>query len=374
MPRLAQFIRDNRERILLEWETFARGTPIGGSMDVAALRDHAAQMLEVIAKDLDAPQSSDEQDTKARGLADADKRLTLTAAQEHGAGRADSGFSVGQMVAEFRALRACVTRLWLTDDREKALTDVNDLIRFNEAIDQAIAESITRYSGAIGQSKERFLAILGHDLRSPLGAIITATRFMLETGELREPHLSLVTRVANSSRRMHQMIEDLLDFTRTRFGDSIPIVRVAVDLRKIITDAAGEMSTMYPDASVQLETSGDLRGEWDGDRLAQVFTNLLGNAVQHGAPDSPIRVIARGTAGEVKVSIHNEGPYIPKEQLRHLFEAMQKSGRGGARDKQHLGLGLYIVEKIVTAHGGTIDVKSGRDEGTTVTICLPKAA
>lgn len=374
MPRLAQFIRDNRERILLEWETFARGTPIGGSMDVAALRDHAAQMLEVIAKDLDAPQSSDEQDTKARGLADADKRLTLTAAQEHGAGRADSGFSVGQMVAEFRALRACVTRLWLTDDREKALTDVNDLIRFNEAIDQAIAESITRYSGAIGQSKERFLAILGHDLRSPLGAIITATRFMLETGELREPHLSLVTRVANSSRRMHQMIEDLLDFTRTRFGDSIPIVRVAVDLRKIITDAAGEMSTMYPDASVQLETSGDLRGEWDGDRLAQVFTNLLGNAVQHGAPEAPIKVIARGTAKEVKVSIHNEGPYIPKEQLRHLFEAMQKSGRGGARDKQHLGLGLYIVEKIVTAHGGTIDVKSGRDEGTTFTICLPKAA
>jgi signal transduction histidine kinase len=373
MPRLAQFIRDNRERILLEWETFARGTPIGGTMDVAALRDHAAQMLEVIAKDLEAPQSADEQDTKARGLADADKRVTLTAAQEHGAGRADSGFSVGQMVAEFRALRASVTRLWLADDRDKAPTDVKDLIRFNEAIDQAIAESITRYSGAIGQSKERFLAILGHDLRSPLGAIITATGFMLETGELREPHLSLVTRMANSSRRMHQMIEDLLDFTRTRFGDSIPIVRVAVDLRKIVTDAAGELSTMYPDASVQIETSGDLRGQWDGDRLAQVFTNLLGNAVQHGAPDSPIRVIARGTAGDVKVSIHNEGPYIPKEQLRHLFEAMQKSGRGGARDKQHLGLGLYIVEKIVTAHGGSIDVKSDRDEGTTFTICLPKA-
>jgi signal transduction histidine kinase len=374
MPRLAQFIRDNRERILLEWETFARGMPIGGSMDVAALRDHAAQMLEVIAKDLEEPQSSDEQDTKARGLSDADRRSTLTAAQEHGAGRADSGFSVGQMVAEFRALRASVTRLWLADDREKALTDVKDLIRFNEAIDQAIAESITRYSGAIGQSKERFLAILGHDLRTPLGAIITATKFMLETGELHEPHLSLVTRVANSSGRMHQMIEDLLDFTRTRFGDTIPIVRVAVDLRKIVTDAAGEMSTMYPDASVQVETSGDLRGEWDGDRLAQVFTNLLGNAVQHGAPEAPIRVIARGTAREVKVSIHNEGPYIPKEQLRHLFEAMQQSGRGGARDKQHLGLGLYIVEKIVTAHGGSIDVKSSRDEGTTFTICLPKAA
>src|SRR5688500_12628661 len=167
MPRLAQFIRDNTERILQEWETFARGLPLGGVMDVAALRDHAAQMLEVVARDLDEPQTADEQDSKARGLSDANRRVTVTAAQEHGSGRADSGFSVGQMVAEFRALRASVTRLWLNDDREEVATDMQDLIRFNEAIDQAIAESITRYSGEIGQSKERFLAILGHDLRTP---------------------------------------------------------------------------------------------------------------------------------------------------------------------------------------------------------------
>src|SRR5688572_23541275 len=151
MPRLAQFIRDNTERILQEWETFARQLPLGGTMDVAALRDHAAQMLAVIATDLDVPQTVAEQDSKARGLSDGDRRQTLTAAQEHGAGRADSGFSVAQMVAEFRALRASVTRLWLHDDQQTAVTDLEDLIRFNEAIDQAIAESITRYSGAIGQ-------------------------------------------------------------------------------------------------------------------------------------------------------------------------------------------------------------------------------
>ena len=343
-------------------------------MDVATLRDHAAQMLEVIAADLDAPQNSAQQDSKARGLADADRRQTLTAAQEHGAGRADSGFSVGQMVAEFRALRASVTRLWLADERGKPATDLNDLIRFNEAIDQAIAESITRYSGAIGQSKERFLAILGHDLRTPLGAIITATKFMLETGELREPHLTLVARVSTSSRRMHQMVEDLLDFTRTRFGDTIPIVRTDVDLRKIVSDVAAEMSTTYPESSVQVETTGDLRGQWDGDRLAQVFTNLLGNAVQHGSPKSPIKVVARGLPSEVLVSIHNEGPHIPSEQLAHIFEAMRQTRRDGVRDKRHLGLGLYIVEKIVTAHGGTIEVTSGQDEGTTFTIRLPRAA
>lgn len=374
MPRLSRFIRENEERILLEWETFARSLPIGGAMDVAALRDHAAQMLQVISQDLDAPQTPAEQDSKARGRSDADRRVTLTAAQEHGAGRADSGFSVAQMVAEFRALRASVTRLWLAEPQDMRKTDMEDLVRFNEAIDQAIAESITRYSGAISTSKERFLAILGHDLRTPLGAIITATKFMLETGELREPHLTLVNRIATSSRRMHHMIEDLLDFTRTRFGDSMPIVRTDVDLRRIVSDVASEMGTTYPECSVQVETSGDLRGQWDPDRLAQAFTNLVGNAVQHGAPHSPIRLVARGLPSEVRVSIHNEGPIIPRERLGTLFDAMQRAHGDGARDKRHLGLGLYIVERIVTAHGGTIEVTSGPDAGTTFTVHLPRSA
>lgn len=373
MSRLARFIRDSNERILLEWEAFARALPIGGTMDVAALRDHAAQMLSVIADDLDAPQTDAEQHSKAHGRADADRRKTLTAAQEHGAGRADSGFSVGQMVAEFRALRASVTRLWVADQRGNADNDMDDLIRFNEAIDQAIAESITRYSGEIGQSKERFLAILGHDLRTPLGAIITSTTFMLDTGELAEPHLTLVTRIASSSRRMSTMVEDLLDFTRTRFGDTIPIVREDADLRKIVTDVASETGASYPESSVRVETSGDLRGQWDSARLAQALTNLVGNAIQHGSAEAPVQVRARGMPHEVQVSIHNEGPFIPKERLARLFDAMTTARSDGARDKRHLGLGLYIVNKIVTAHGGTIEVTSTQAAGTTFMVRLPRA-
>lgn len=374
MPRLAKFIRENSERILQEWESFARTLPFGGAMDVAALRDHAAQMLDVIATDLEEPQSDEEQHAKAHGHTDANKRVKLTAAQEHGAGRADSGFSVGQMVAEFRALRASVTRLWLDDQRKASGTDLEDLVRFNEAIDQAIAESITRYSGEIGRSKDRFLAILGHDLRTPLGAIITSTKFMLETGELEEPHLTLVQRISSSSSRMNQMVDDLLDFTRTRFGDSIPIVRTDADLRKIVTDVALETGASYPKSSVQVETSGDLRGQWDPHRLAQALTNLVANAIQHGEPEAPIRVLARGLPQEVQVSIHNEGPFIARERLSRLFEGMSLARGDGARDKRHLGLGLYIVEKIVTAHGGTIEVTSTKADGTTFMVRLPRAA
>ena len=373
MPRLAEFIRANRERILVEWETFARSMPIGGTLDVDALRDHAAQMLEVIAGDMEAPQSAAEQDSKARGLADADRRKIITAAQEHGADRADSGFSVTQMVSEFRALRASVTRLWLADEHDMQRSSIEDLIRFNEAIDQAIAESITRYSGAIGQSKERFLAILGHDLRSPLGAIMTATRFMLDTGELEEPHRTLVARTASSSRRMHQMVEDLLDFTRTRFGDSIPIVRTDMDLRRTVIDLAAELGTRYPECSIQVETRGDLRGQWDCDRLSQVLTNLIGNAVQHGAAGRPVRVEARGFPSEVRIAIRNEGPHIPPESLARLFDGMERARRQASRDKHHLGLGLYIVERIVTAHGGSIEVTSTAEHGTTFTVRLPRS-
>jgi signal transduction histidine kinase len=200
-PRLSRFIRANAETILAEWETFARSLPGGGTMDVAALRDHAKEMLLVIAADLERSQTDSAQDAKARGERDAGETRGTTAAQEHGAGRAGSGFTVGQMVAEFRALRASVTRLWLTEDAGGARTDLTDLIRFNEAIDQAIAESVSQYSQSVGRTQERFLAILSHDLRSPLGAIIMATRFMLDAGGLEEPNHTLLTRASSSARR-----------------------------------------------------------------------------------------------------------------------------------------------------------------------------
>ena len=275
-PRLSRFIRDNAEPILAEWETFARSLPGGGAMNVAALRDHAKEMLLAIAADLERPQSDRAQDEKARGGSDAGAARDTTAAQEHGTGRAGSGFTVGEMVAEFRALRASVTRLWLAEEAEWAHTDLTDLIRFNEAIDQAIAESVSRFSQAVAQTQERFLAILSHDLRTPLGAIITSTRFMLDAGELEEPNRTLVARASSSARRMNQMVLDLVEFTRTRLDDAIPVVRAEVDARRLVHDVVLEIAASYPDSIVQVETGGDLSGAWDADRLTQALTNLVG--------------------------------------------------------------------------------------------------
>jgi len=372
-PRLSRFIRDNVEPILAEWETFARSLPEGGTMNVAALRDHAKEMLLVIAADLERPQSDLAQDEKARGERDAGEARSTTAAQEHGAGRAGSGFTVGQMVAEFRALRASVTRLWLADDASRARTDLTDLIRFNEAIDQAIAESVSRYSQAVARTQERFLAILSHDLRSPLGAIIMATRFMLDAGGLEEPNHTLVTRASSSARRMNQMVLDLVEFTRTRLEDTIPVVRSQVDGLRLVHDVVVEIAAAYPDSVVQVETGGDLSGQWDADRLTQALTNLVANAVQHGARGKPIRVSAHGLGDEVTLSVQNEGPPIPVEQQEAIFqEGHRVGGPGAAADRRHQGLGLYIVERIVASHGGNVSVRSSEADGTTFTIRLPR--
>jgi signal transduction histidine kinase len=374
--RLADFIEANYEPILDEWVAFAETcSPAGESMDVTGLRDHALAMLKDFVIDLRSPQTAAEQTDKSKGNADADEYGVDSAAGIHGAGRADSGFTVGEMVSEYRALRASVIRLWTRANGSLTGDDIEDLMRFNEAIDQALAESITHYAGIVDRSKDMFVAVLGHDLRTPLGAVMMASQFMLDTGELKEPHLTLVARIAHSARRMNEMVADLLDFTRIRLGSGLPIVREPMDLAKEASHAINEISAANPESVLKLNVSGDVTGHWDAGRIAQMISNLLGNAVQHGSPKSTISVTVRGETNEVVLQVHNRGPAIPTTDLSALFSPFKRIQSGARVDmaSAHLGLGLYIVERIVSAHGGSIDVQSSDDGGTFFTVRLPRA-
>ncbi|HXT14917.1 MAG TPA: sensor histidine kinase [Gemmatimonadaceae bacterium] len=373
MPNLSSFIRQHSSRILTEWETFARALPLGESMSVVGLRDHARAMLDVIAADLETPQTAREQTEKSKGLAPAERRATLSAAAEHGYGRAASGFTVGQMVAEFRALRASVTRLWTAQQDGFGQAELDDLVRFNEAIDQAIAESLARYSKASDETRERFLAVLGHDLRNPLGAIATSAAFLLESSVLDAEQTTLVRAVESAERRMSRLVEDLLDLALSRLGDGMPITPAAMDLGDVVGEVADEIRASYPNARIETQRSGVLTGSWDRARLAQALTNLVANAVQHGDANAPICVAARGDEREAVISVHNGGPPIPAEKVSRLFAGI---GRGvtGTRDRRHLGLGLFIVDKIVEGHHGTLDMESTAEAGTTFTIRIPKSA
>jgi signal transduction histidine kinase len=376
-PGLADFILGNREPILAEWETFARGcTPAAAGMDVPALRDHAGEMLSVIAADLRTPQGGTEQAEKSRGEAPGQAARMITAAEEHGADRAESGFTIEQMVAEYRALRASVIRLWTESRGAITPADVDDLTRFNEAIDQSLAESVARYTRELDNSKEMFLAILGHDLRTPLGVVYTSARFMLDTGELAEPHLTLTARIASSSTRMVRMVGDLLDFTRSRLGGGIPVVPEDMSMGKAVHDVVDELSTLHPARTIRVDARGDERGAWDCARISQALANLVGNALEHGSPGSPVTVSVGGDENEITVAIHNRGPAIPHHRLNGIFNPMKpREGAGGDRGPAaSLGLGLYIAERIVHAHGGTIAVESSEQAGTTFTVHLPRGA
>lgn len=370
MSKLSAFIRGHSEQILLEWEAFARAMPLGESLPIATLRDHAQSMLEVIASDLETPQTARQQSDKARGLAAVDEQEP-TAAAEHGSGRAASGFTVVQMVAEFRALRESVIRLWTTHQQQFGAAEFDGLIRFNEAIDQAVAESLVRYSTEISETRERFLAILGHDLRNPLGAIATSSRFLLENDVSAEERAVLIHGIDNAARRMSHLVSDLLDLALSRLGETMPITRASADIGSIIRDVAKEVGASYPNARIETHSSGDLEGAWDSPRLAQALTNLVGNAVQHGDTSVPITVDARGDRRAVVIDVHNAGPAIPSERLGSIFDDMKGGTREG-NDGRHLGLGLFIVDKIVGAHGGTVDVRSTDESGTTFTVRLPK--
>lgn len=376
--RLAEFMLSHREEILSEWVAFARScltTP--ETMDLAELRDHASEMLDTIAADLDTPQTKREQADKSEGKSDAepDSRGSDTAAQSHGAARAESGFTVGQMVSEYRALRASVIRLWIEAAGELSRKDLDDLVRFNEAIDQALAESTSRFTQDLEHSKEMFVAMLGHDLRTPLGAIIGSAHIMVNTKDLPEIALTRALLILNSGQRMNALVGDLLDFTRSRLGHGIPIVRADMDISKVCRQTVEEIAALHPQRVVNFDATGEVQGQWDRARLTQAFSNVISNAVQHGSDKTPINVLVRGGADAVEVAIQNQGAVIPASELDKIFNPLHRiEGDKPVAPRENLGLGLYITERIVAAHGGTIGVESSDENGTTFTLTLPKRA
>ena len=374
--RLAEFITSHTEEILSEWEAYARSrAPKLRPFDIS-IRDHAEEMLLAIAKDLETPKPAREEEARSKGIEDSAAPAAEAAAEEHGAGRAAFGFSPEQMLSEFRVLRSTVIRKWRGASKEVSPTDFDDLNRFDESIDQTLIASVSQYIRELNYAKETFLGILGHDLKTPLSAIIMSAQLLLESDELKEGPRTIAARIERSGKRMNEMVSDLLDFTRSRLGQGIPIERADADLEKVVRDSVDEVKASHPDRKVQVEISGSLRGAWDATRISQALSNLISNAIHHGDANGPIAVIARGDEKEVAIAVHNEGPTIPREKMAEIFDPLTGASPTGPRihDSGHLGLGLHIAKAIATAHEGRIDVESSDEAGTTFTIHLPRQA
>jgi signal transduction histidine kinase len=373
--RLASFIRENTEHIVSDWENFAQTLiPAAADMSPLALRNHIEQILAFVIDDIESAQTGPEQIKKSQG--GKIRAAAHTAAETHAALRLAGGFNIDQMVSEYRALRASVIKLWCAKEREISHQDILDLIRFNESIDQELTESISHYTKKFNHSKELFLGILSHDLRTPLSAALMSAELIFKIGPLNERQTMLNLQVVDSITRASEIITNLFDLTRARFGSGLPVTRQRMNMGFVSRQVVDEMRAIYPGRTINLDISGELDGEWDKARIGQVFSNLIGNAAQHGFKDLPIDVTIKGTDAEVILRVHNEGPPIPSTIIGKIFDSLtsgEEKDRPEKTGETHLGLGLYITKEIVISHGGEINVQSSEKNGTTFTARFPRS-
>jgi signal transduction histidine kinase len=374
--RLADFIVENVEPILAEWEAFARGITPGKTMDSLALRDYAGEILLATVEDMRLAQSSAQRSARSRGHGRVGDGASLSGASEqHAIGRLGSGFDLLELVSEYRALRASVLRLWHESGARPNDRDVDDVTRFNESIDQSLAKAVSSYTKRVDQSRDLFLAILGHDLRNPLNSIAMSASLLPHLVEPATEAVDVASQIATDAKVMARMISDLLDYTRTRLGAGMPVLPAPMDLGRLCQGLHNEFRSAHPHRKIELRLDGDLSGRWDVDRLRQAISNLLGNAIQHSPERATVELRLSGELSDVVLAVFNGGPPIPPGELTKIFDPLV---RGSSAEHPQvnrpgsIGLGLYIAREIVRSHGGTVTVTSSLASGTSFTIRLPR--
>lgn len=374
---LSCFITENIEAIIAEWVSFAMTLePAASTMSSRSLRDHARPILLAIAKDLATEQTVLEQSEKSKGLAPM-QSTSETAAATHGALRHVSGFDVNQLGAEYRALRASVIRLWTKQNPSAMDTAiVEDMIRFNEAVDQAVAESTSHFAAELALSRDTFLAILAHDLRSPLSAIRMLSQLLADGATTKRARLQ-AGQIQRSAAEMRDLIRELLEYTRTNLGKAIPVTPAVCSVAAICREAVDEVRSAHPEREFLVEVPEELVGFVDKARLRQALSNLLNNAVQHGQAESPVSLNARREVADITIQVINQGEPIPPESLQVIFDPLvQLSSRSAVKQEEpsNLGLGLFIANEVALGHHGNIEVTSDRENGTVFTMRLPADA
>jgi len=372
--RLHEFIPKNMETILQEWEEFARDIWPGDLPNVRILRDHAEEMLNAVVADMQSPQTKHQQREKSTGNArqSVGSKSIDSSSTRHAVSRVDSGFDLRALVSEYRALRASILHLWSLEPDLSSDEKIADMTRFNEAVDQLLAESIVSYSERVDHSREIFLGILGHDLRTPLSAVSIVAGLLEEHGELSGLAQKMASQIAVSVRAMERMVSDLLEFTGARLGATMNVTRQPMNIGMLCEEVINELQAVHPSRSFTYEGSGDGNGEWDQTRLRQLISNLLGNAVQHGSATTPIGLFTEGSGDTIVLGVRNQGRPIPREAVTFIFDPLRRNVSDDlTRPHGSIGLGLYIAREVATAHGGLINVSSTEKE-TVFVVRLPR--
>ncbi|HYZ90200.1 MAG TPA: GAF domain-containing sensor histidine kinase [Myxococcales bacterium] len=236
-------------------------------------------------------------------------------------------------------------------------------------LDTALSRRNAELAAAL-EYRDRLLGVLSHDLRNPLAVVLLSAQ-LLERAPLSQAQQRTLRRLADNARRVDHMVRDLLDYTRLRQNQELPISSREVDLLAVCQQVLDGIRVLHPGVDVRCSSEGKTSAWCDPERMAQVISNLVSNAILYGHADGPVTVFLRGADGEIGVDVHNDGAPIPQDLLPHIFEPFRRGAAATKESPAGLGLGLFISQQIVAAHGGKIAVRSRDGEGTTLRIRLP---
>jgi signal transduction histidine kinase len=370
--RIGEFIRTHPDEIEQAWEAFARSiSSFAPDLSAWSLRDHLREILTAMVDDLESPQSLEEQAEKSKGKGLQGGALDRISAL-HARMRLNSGFNLEQAISEYRALRSSILFLWVRSRPSNEDVVLSEVTRFNETIDQAIAEIVRRYADRSERYSDVFLGILTHEVRNFLNIIRLSGETLKAGGTPPEMQSASTTRILRGVGSIDRLMNDLSVLVRSRMRVQLPLTKTKADLGEICEQTLEEVKLSHRNTDFELETIGDVSGTWDRERLGQVVFNLVVNAVIH-ASARHVQIIAEDQGPDVVVRVINQGVPIPAERQDSIFDPFVSADIASPEPtRTGLGLGLFIVREIVKAHQGTVGVTSTESEGTTFTVRLPR--
>ncbi|KYF92346.1 hypothetical protein BE17_21240 [Sorangium cellulosum] len=377
LPRVLSLLRERKDELMRQWTSRIRDDPKipqARALDEEDLRDYTPKLLEDL---IDSLAQSAQPGTP--GGAGGQEIGSSEAAKLHASHRLAQRYSLAEELRELGALRSVIIDMFA---RERVPLGDGEAQLVHSTLDEAMitaAVEVERTTSAEIRRdvvlRELFIAVLGHDLRTPLSAVRLATAALLKREDVTAAAARLVQRIAASNDRAVRMVEDMLDLTRARCHGGLPVEPKLVDLRSICRQVVAELELSRPEHTIRLEAQGDGHGMWDPGRMEQLLSNLIGNAVDHSPPEKPVQVELRVQDQAAVLEVSNRGSPIPPELLPVIFDPFRRGDQQheGPRRSGGLGLGLFIAKTIVDAHGGSIEVTSTPEQGTLFRVVLPRS-
>jgi signal transduction histidine kinase len=352
---VADFLRREAARLADRWEDeVRRALPALRELSRPVLVDHVHEFLRGLADWID-------------GKTDLADRAFGRLVQGHALQRLGYGVGLETLTREYSKLRVVLLRELLAIPSTPANRE--SLVRLHEGMDRAINEATRRYATRREEVRERFISILGHDLRDPLSTVVISANTLVDNDQLDTESRQIATRIVRACDRMQRMISDVLDFARGHLGGGIPVHPALADMGEVCRAAADELAAANPQRPIAVRIEGDLRGAFDRDRVHQAIANLLSNAIQHGEGPIELRAYETPDHRAVITEVESHGAVIPARVRDRIFEPFSEADPDAPR--QGLGLGLYIVHQIALAHGALSEVES-TEQATTFSIRWPR--